>query len=309
MKKYILTLFFSLYVYHQGFACINGDYLELADASFLYEDPIRNVPYGHEINRKELTATLLRMDSLYKRTNDIAYLSDKGLVLIFLGRYQEAINIYLEIELSRPDRYITAANLGTAYELAGQNEKALLWIKRAVKIDPGSHHGSEWIHVRILEAKIKGANYVNSQYLLKTNFGDGAIPYSTYSEEQLSDLFNALYYQLNERNTFVKPKDDIVAVLLYDLGNIAFLINNFKDAMRIYQLAKKYGFDPKLCDERIIEAATYLKLGKKVDRTQKVPISKLRQSTKANYYLVGVPIVLIAVGVVIYIRRKKRRSI
>ena len=308
MRKYILAFIFSLSIYYQGFACINGAYFELADASFLYEDPIRNVPYGHQIDREELTATLRRMDSLYKATNEVAYLSDKGLVLIFLGRYQEAIKIYHEIELSHPERYATAANLGTAYELNGQNEKALFWIKRAVKIDSLSHHGSEWIHVNILEAKIKGESHFNSFFLLKTDFGDGAIPYSTYNNEQLYDLFSALYYQLNERNTFVKPKDAIVATLLFDLGNIAFLVDNFKDAMRIYQLAKSYGFNAELCDQRIIEASKYQNQGKKIDRTKKVLKQKLKSSSKSNYYIAAGLIVLMMIGGVAYIRRRKDRS-
>ncbi len=306
MRKYILALIFAISVCHQVSACINGDFLELADASFLYEDPVRNVPYGHKVDRKELEATLLRMDSLYKATNEVAYLSDKGLVLIFLGRYQEAIKIYHEIELFHPGRYSTASNLGTAYELSGQNEKALFWIKRAVKIDPDSHHSSEWIHVNILEAKIKGESHVNSLFLLKTEFGDGDIPYSTYNEEQLYDLFNALYYQLNERNTFVKPKDAIVATLLFDLGNIAFLVNNFKEAIKIYQLAKTYGFDSELSDRRIIEAAKYQKQGMKVDRTKK--IIKSEPSSTPNYYLATVLIILIMIGIAVLIRRKLKRG-
>lgn len=63
MRKYILVFIFCLSIYHQGFACINGAFFDLADARFLYEDPIRNVPYGHKIDRKGLEANLLSMDS------------------------------------------------------------------------------------------------------------------------------------------------------------------------------------------------------------------------------------------------------
>ena len=87
---------------------------------------------------------------------DLDYLSDKGFVLIISGRYSEAIDLYLQIEKLEPNRYSTASNIGTAYEMIGENEKALHWIKRAVAIDPASHDNSEWIHVNILEAKIHG---------------------------------------------------------------------------------------------------------------------------------------------------------
>ncbi len=95
-------------------------------------------------------------------------------------------------------------NLGTVYELLGENENALLWIKKAVAIDPASHGNSEWIHVRILEAKIGGDHLVATSFLLNTSFGDGEIPDTDLSDAELESLRNALYYQLDERISFVE---------------------------------------------------------------------------------------------------------
>jgi hypothetical protein len=52
-----------------------------------------------------------------------------------------------------------------------------------------------------------------------------------------------LYYQLNERVSFVKPKDKIVAQLLFDLGNISYLMREKEEAAETYKLAKEYGFN------------------------------------------------------------------
>jgi len=46
-------------------------------------------------------------------------------------------------------------DLGTAYELAGKNEPALRWIREGLRRNPNSHKGTEWLHVKILEAKIE----------------------------------------------------------------------------------------------------------------------------------------------------------
>jgi hypothetical protein len=248
----ILLLTFSFLC--QTFACINGEGLSLKDGTLLYEDGGGRVPYGHSFNYEAFSDGIKRLDSLYKATKDFNYLSDKGVLLILLKKYDEAINLYLEIEKKQPNRYSTASNIGTAYELAGQNENALKWIKRAVEINPKSHFNSEWIHVKILEAKIKGEQFYTSDFLLNMNFGPADLPASSLSGKQLYKLSGALYYQLNERVSFVKPKEKIVARLLFDLGNIAFLLGEYSNAEWDYKRAKEYGFTGRLIDVRIEES-------------------------------------------------------
>ena len=182
---------------------------------------------------------------------NLDYLSDKGILLILSKKYQSAIDLYLDIEKQKPNLYNTAANLGTAYELAGQNENALLWIKKAVALNPESHASSEWLHVKILEAKIKGATAYTAAFLLNTDFGTDAIPKTTLNEEALDKLSEALFYQLNERTSFIKTKEPIVAELLFDLGNVYFLQKYYYNAEETYRLAKKYGYKGDLIKKRI----------------------------------------------------------
>lgn len=254
MRKVFFLAAVLTFIFGNAVACLNGESKTLKDGTFLYEDFEGSVPFGHEFNLEEFEKGIRQLDSLYKVTNDIDYLSDKGLLLIILKRYDEAIRLYLDIEKNSPNRYSTASNIGTAYELIGQNEKALFWIRKCIEIDPSSHMNSEWIHVNILEAKIKGKKYYTTAHLLDTDFGNEIFPKSDLSRLELTNLSNALYFQLNERLSFVKPKENITAQLLFDLGNIAFLLGNFHDAKADYNLAKEYGYTQNYLIEKIAES-------------------------------------------------------
>jgi tetratricopeptide (TPR) repeat protein len=303
MTRIVLALVISMATVCQTFACLNGASVVLKNGTFLYEDEEGHIPYGHLFNSEEgFRDGILELDSLYKATKDLDYLSDKGLLLILLKQYNDAIALYLKIEELEPNRYSTASNIGTAYELIGQNEHALHWIKKAIDIDPSSHYNSEWIHVKILEAKIKGEKFINSAFLLNTDFGNDSIPVSSLARADLSDLSEALYFQLNERVSFVKPTDKIAAQLLFDLGNIAFLLGDFYDASADYEQAKEYGFTEKLIDKRIALSEASLK--------QQLKSSTLKNKFQQNQYslYVGSAALLIFITVMLYKRRKKDRS-
>jgi tetratricopeptide (TPR) repeat protein len=277
------------------FACLNGENRVLKHGYLIYEDHEGNVPFGHDfyVTVEEVERELKILDSLYTSTHDLDYLTDKGLFLILSGQYQKAIDFYLQLETLAPNRYSTASNIGTAYELVGQNENALEWINRAVAIDPSSHNNSEWIHVRILEAKINGDNYITSQHLLNTDFGLDAVPTSKSSKDELNVLHNALYFQLNERMSFVKPQDKIVAQLLFDLGNIAYLLGNYSDASADYRFAKDYGLTGQLIDGRIQKAET--------------PVKIVKEEMKKTYIFeisLGLIGILIFLGIAVYILKR-----
>ncbi|MFA6059916.1 MAG: tetratricopeptide repeat protein [Taibaiella sp.] len=255
MKKITLLLLLLAFTTGITHACLNAISTAFKDGNIFYMDYPGKVPYGHIFfSEEELKDDVTRLDSIYQKTKDLDYLSDKGLVLIVLGQYDEAINLYLEIEELEPNRYSTASNIGTAYELAGQNEYALHWIKRSVEIDPKSHMSSEWLHVKILEAKIGGAKFYNTPFLLNTDFGVNHLPTTEMTHEDLEKLLDALYYQLNERVSFVKPKEEIVAQLLFDLGNVAFLTGDYHEAGWDYGRAKEYGLEGPLIEERIAQS-------------------------------------------------------
>ncbi|MBO9690631.1 tetratricopeptide repeat protein [Chryseobacterium sp.] len=252
MRKYLFSLLFGTLFSIPVLACLNGEQMVLANHQLLYSDYESDVPSGHDFgSKKRLEAFVAALEKGYQKTKEIEYLSDKGFVLIILKRYQEAIDLYKEVESIEPGRYSTASNMGTAYELIGNNREAFKWIEMAVKIKPNSHLKSEWIHINILKAKMKGGSSVSSVDLIGKDFGNRQAPQSTLSKDDLQMLKMQIYYQLNERMSFVKPKDKIVARLLFDLGNIEFLMNQKDDAMEDYQLAVDYGFDNPIIKKRL----------------------------------------------------------
>jgi hypothetical protein len=248
-KAFVIVL---VLISFKGFACLNGDTKVLKNGVEIYYDEHELIPIGHTFNVENFSKLIQDLEDEYKKTNDIDYLSDKGYVLIISGKYQEALKLYLEIEKIKPNRYSTASNLGTLYELMGENKKAYEWIKKSIQLNPESHKGSEWLHLRILETKVTKIENITGQFFINESFGEEAVPKTKLSKKELEDLEKALYYQLNERITFIKPKDQIISVLLFELGNIAIINKDYLSASQIYELSKKYGFQEELINKRTI---------------------------------------------------------
>lgn len=304
MKK--LLLLFILLSFTKTLACLNGETRKLEDGTFLYEDYDGFVPHGHYFNNTEdLEKTITSLEQYYKTTKNLNYLSDKGYVLIVLGKYQEAIDLYKRIEAIQPDRYSTSSNIGTAYELIGNNSEALKWIEKALRLNPNSHHSSEWIHANILKAKIKGEKFYNSDYILDVNFGNETIPSTKLSKRELQHLRQSLYYQLNERVSFVEPKEKIIAELIFELGNIAYLLGDKDEANDDYKLAEKYGYEGHLLEKR--KELSAIPVTKNIER-KVIKEIKLQTRPSKNTSLMEAFISLIALvfsGTILFIFRKK----
>jgi tetratricopeptide (TPR) repeat protein len=236
-----------------GQCCIN-EYRALLSGELVFTDADNAAPIGRfNVNNKTyLLEKLNEADSIYRLTRKLEDYSDLGSMFIYTGQYLQAKQIFQDIEQKTPGLYQTAANLGTTYELLGQNDSALYWIKRAVEINPNSHRGSEWIHVKILEAKVKANGDEKKLWthsILSLDFGDDKIPVNKTNLD-LQNLRVHLYDQLNERMSFIKPKDPIVAQLLFDLGNVCALTMDATSGLQVYQSAKEYGYKSDLFDKR-----------------------------------------------------------
>ena len=64
---------------------------------------------------------------------DPPLISDHAAALVHLGELPKAIALLEGLEQAHRGDYAAAANLGTAYELAGEDEKALVWIQEAME--------------------------------------------------------------------------------------------------------------------------------------------------------------------------------
>lgn len=298
-------------------ACLNKETYYTKNDILLYEDDhtreqVDLFPYGHNIRNAAYYLPIIEeLYKVYDETKDLDYLSDVGYIYILIGRYQEAINLYLEIEEKEPDRYSTASNIGTTYELIGENEKALYWIKKSVQIDPNSHWDSEWLHIKILEAKIKGEQYITSDFLLGTNFGKGAKPTSELPKDSLINLMYSISYQLNERVTFIKGENKIVAQLLFDLANVFTILNQYPydNPVKTFELSKEYGFDDPIIQKRInyiIEIQEKAESDNKLHNRVVKSVTKVSENNPSLFYsLTFGTLTLFILLVIIKLRKKK----
>jgi tetratricopeptide (TPR) repeat protein len=245
-----------------------------------------------------------------KEDHSIAYEpTNHAVALAHLGRVKEAITILEELERKKPGQYATAANLGTAYELNGENEKALKWIKEGFRRNSEGHSGTEWLHVKILEAKIRMANESGTfepNSVLDIRFDQRPELSGWYTTDHLGqrkslkEIEEALAYQLHERLEFVKPPEPVVADLLADLSKVLALTREPADAEAVYELAKSYGTARPIYTRAIL-AATQAPVGD----TDSV------SSGSGGVVCLGLP-VLVALGIALWLiltfRKRRRKS-
>ena len=106
--------------------------LELITGKFLRHSP--------EFYEWRITDRLARLQS--DPENPRLY-DDLGVAYDKTGQHDKAIAMMLELEKKQPGRYETYANLGTFYLHAGQFEKGLPMIDKALAINPDAHFGRE----------------------------------------------------------------------------------------------------------------------------------------------------------------------
>lgn len=283
MKKHLILAFsITIGICCTAYSCINEETI-LLDGSIV-EKPyeVMEMPKGIKIDkyRKDYEKSMKELYDYWKTNGDIAYYSDYGVALIYLGEYEKAKSVFVDIDKLQPGRYSTAANIGTIYELLGMNDSAYYWINRGLEINPLSHDSSEWVHLNILRAKMKGGKYLESKYLIGTDFGDGEKPITKLSDKELKKLMQSLFYQVKERMTFIKPKNQIIGQLLFEMGNITALRNNIKAALLYYKMAWDYGYDSSVFKKRREKLA---ELQRKVDPNYEFPYGAInRQAEVAN---------------------------
>jgi|GEM_PF-1805758 len=202
------------------------------------------------------TARRDRLRKALAEGGDFRVKNDLATALAHTGEAAEAVRLLEEIEAEKPGLYATAANLGTAYELSGDNEKALQWIREGIVRNADSHERSEWLHVMILQAKLAIAQdpkWLESHSVLQWDGRpapdkhlDPALVANSISGnrgEKLSveQVKAALIYQLHERLQFVQAPDVVVGALLLDLGDMIGAEKSGQGGARgVFQLASQY---------------------------------------------------------------------
>lgn len=249
--RFLLTILFLL-SRSLSFSCYN-EYYALDAKGHFHQMEIGAIRFNKNFDQRQIERKLIQLQKKLRNKADFKLLSDYGLYLVKGGKVSEALIVFEALAKAHPDEYSIIANLGTTYELSGQNEKALAYIRKGLKINPNSHGGSEWIHVKVLLAKIelsKNPNYLNNQSVLNLSA----------KQKESEKIRNQLYTQLRERFPFCKGPDPIMADLFVDLGDCYAQSISFEHAKGLYQIAKIYYQSPKKEIDEKIEAIRKLRL-------------------------------------------------
>lgn len=244
-------------------ACINEYGTSISGTAQLRSGgPRRHVPVSIPIDRDHYRKQVASLSPRLADSPSHQELSDLAVAYLYLGEPGRAIELLVQAESQRPNEYVIASNLGTAYELAGRNVEALKWIEEGIRLNSGSHEGSEWIHANLLRAKIEMADdpeWIRSNSVTGLHFGNGPIPDFDVSlsrpncPESPEVIALHLEHQLVERRKFIPGPDPIVASLMFDLANATVLSETVEDAMPIYLAARDLGYhDSALLDKRIV---------------------------------------------------------
>jgi tetratricopeptide (TPR) repeat protein len=175
------------------------------------------------------------------------------------GKVDDAIALLEATDKKIPDDALVASSLGSAYELKGALEEALNWIRESIKRDAGVHRGSEWLHARILAAKIalaKDPGWFEKNNVLGLDFGRDEVPVAPeiLPIEQgrikgADQLLDQMSYQLAERTKTVKPPAPVLGDLFASAGDLAIAgalspLDDRKSKIqpeRYYERALEYG--------------------------------------------------------------------
>jgi hypothetical protein len=144
---------------------------------------------------------------------------------IIAGDAAGALEILKRVESEHPGLYMAAANMGTAYELTGDDESALKWINEGIRRNPDSHMLAEWLHVKILEAKIalkKDPAWLETHTITGLDAGRPIQNYVTLQGEKSGyQVLESIRSQATVRALFIKPQDVIMARLLREAASFA----------------------------------------------------------------------------------------
>lgn len=223
-----ILLFLLLLLPGVAQACLN-DFVHNENGDGLVNQELDMLVYKRNFDYKALDKKIAAFENntkpkTYKDSSDFA------VALIKRGYIYRALDILTAIAKRMPDDYTIAANLGTCYELVGQNEAALGWIKKGIRLNPQSHQGSEWVHIKILEAKIalaKNPDWLKTNKVLalpgqivpvKKEAVEGKEKKSDFTYSHFDSLERHVIYQLRERLPFMTPPDALMAAVLKELA-------------------------------------------------------------------------------------------
>lgn len=249
MNKFLFFLYICLVISFQNEskACINS-YFEIIPGvgwEDLYDDEITEP----NVNTFELQEFVNLKLEEFKKQVKVEHV-DLAIALLYLRNYSEALEVMEKVYEKFPREYSVVATYAACLELNGKFEDALSYLKKAVRIKPDSHRGSEWIHIKILEDFISEQPNVYS--VIDFDFGTDSIPVLLNKTKfHLDTLASHLALQMRERIYFIPGHNPAFGKLYFDLANTLTLKKDYYYAKEYYDLAIRYGYKNDLVYNRI----------------------------------------------------------
>lgn len=249
MVKRILIFILILSSLNTSKACINAEGITIFGDTIMVDMPFEFLRRLRKpLTEQEVKSKIKEHGELVLTKNRPYDVINLSVFLILDLQADSAITLLKNHRNIGGENYSILSNLGVAYELSGNLDSAYYYTKRAVDVNPNSHSGSEWIHLKILEAQMeieKDPNWLENNTVLGIKISQDSLPIKAKPRDRRQlQLARKIEYQLVERMYFVKPKNKIIGQLLLQLADLYSTNVTIVDASTIYLMAKDY--DPNL---------------------------------------------------------------
>ncbi|MFM8272781.1 MAG: hypothetical protein ACKODX_10670 [Gemmata sp.] len=97
--------------------------------------------------------------------------ADLGAVYVRLGRADRALNVLAPAARKFPEHFRVAANLGTAFQLTGDLERAAAQLEEAVRLAPAKLRPFEQAHLKLVKLRLKEGRAANAPTSVDDLFG------------------------------------------------------------------------------------------------------------------------------------------
>ncbi len=232
MKAFFLFILVGITIY--SYACLNEHHVTKYGKESIDGFNMHEVYFYKQHNKAHLETYIQNLKKETPKTAEDILANQNSIAVSYikLGRLDDAEKILNTLLKQYPSDYSVIINMGTLYELQGKNEKALEYIKKAVTINPDSHGGSEWFHIRLLEFKLKN--------LSDNKIAEHNILQIESVKKDKSSIASEIQYQLQERIPFTPAPNVMMAKILQEYGD--FLADNvsIKGAYIIYEMGMQY---------------------------------------------------------------------
>ncbi len=204
--------------------------------------PFAEPPYFRSFNRIFSENFVASHDLSSVPADDYKTRSDIAFHLTRLGRYRESLIILQDLVKRYPHEYNLLSNLGTVYELNNMPDAALRVLRVTNKRFPEGRHGSEWFHLKVLEAKLQLRNdphWLEQHRVLDLGITEASPDTSQRFMANMKKLWDATY-QLHERIPFTRIPDPVLANIINELGDAVAIEYSMLEAYKFYYMGLQY---------------------------------------------------------------------